>query len=643
MEEDLTTLRQQPFILAELLDAMPHAVAVYEAIRNADGELIDFRTLRHNRKYLTLGPYTAEETRRLTLLERFPFTANNLPEYEQVIQTGHGFTADRFIPNTQRWYRTTYCRLGDGLVTTFEDITSEKKQQQELAERNRLLKGILETMHSGLNVLEAVRAEDGSVTDFRYTLVNQYWEKESGIVRDQAIGQCMGQLLPGTLVTGEMEHYRRTLATGQSERFELHYPYDGYNSWLDISVSRLDANHLVLSYLDTTEAKSSQLENEQLARRLQEQYSLLHTLIDQAPMGIALLEPVRDADNRIQALRYRYTNRTNAAYARLRVDQIVGRLSTEIFPETLENGFYDLLKKTAETGETQRLTMPYRNDQLDIWMELILVRQGENVLLMFTDVTEAFRQRKALENLNTDLKRSNEHLQQFAYVASHDLQEPLRKIQSFGDILSKQYGPQLGTQGLDLLRRMQSSAERMHALIQDLLQFSRLHRPPEQFQPVSLDLVLSQALDNLTEAIRQQEAVIELQPLPTASGNAQQLVQLFHNLLSNAVKFRASHAGNRVVVRGGRLASEDLPAGFSPGSADGYVFVEVRDNGIGFDQQYADRIFQMFQRLHGRQKYPGTGIGLAICQKVVDYHGGWLTASSEPGQGSAFTVYLPQA
>ncbi|MBC3787909.1 PAS domain-containing sensor histidine kinase [Spirosoma utsteinense] len=240
-----------------------------------------------------------------------------------------------------------------------------------------------------------------------------------------------------------------------------------------------------------------------------------------------------------------------------------------------------------------------------------------------------------------DLQRSNENLQQFAYIASHDLQEPLRKIQSFGDLLKNQYATGLG-EGITYLDRMQSAASRMSTLIRDLLAYSRISTQQEATARVPLTQVVRQAVLDLDLLIGETRAVIRIDPLPTVLGDTSQLGQLFLNLLGNALKFRRTGVPPQVQIQAHHVLPSDLPPSVKPArAAPTYHRIDVTDNGIGFDEQYVDRIFQVFQRLHGRSEYTGTGIGLAICEKVAANHGGAITARSQPGQGATFSIYLP--
>jgi PAS domain S-box-containing protein len=247
-----------------------------------------------------------------------------------------------------------------------------------------------------------------------------------------------------------------------------------------------------------------------------------------------------------------------------------------------------------------------------------------------------------LTESNQLLNRSNDDLQKFAYVASHDLQEPLRKIQQFGDLLRTNY---TGTSEEEqfFLERMQSAANRMSTLIRDLLDYSRVSTQRDRNSPTSLQEIVDRALMTLELVIIETKAEVMVEALPTIQGDALQLDQLFQNLLSNALKYRQPDIPPRIQILSQLVPATELPTSIHPArSSNAYYRIDVVDNGVGFDEKYLDRIFQVFQRLYGKKEYMGTGIGLAICEKVVANHGGAITANSQPGQGATFHVYLPQ-
>lgn len=243
------------------------------------------------------------------------------------------------------------------------------------------------------------------------------------------------------------------------------------------------------------------------------------------------------------------------------------------------------------------------------------------------DISERLQIEENLKRLNEELERSNQELQQFAYIASHDLQEPLRTVVGFVELLQRRYQDKLDRDANDFIDHAVKGTARMQAMINDLLDYSRVQTRGSPFKEVSMDEALSRALANLETSIKESEAVITKSgPLPVVFGDRQQLVRLWQNLISNAIKFRGPDRPD-IQISAQKQENEFLFA--------------VKDNGIGVDPRYLEKIFLIFQRLHGREKYPGTGIGLAICKRIVERHGGRIWAESEPGRGSTFYFTLP--
>ncbi|MBD2000049.1 PAS domain S-box protein [Leptolyngbya sp. FACHB-541] len=255
------------------------------------------------------------------------------------------------------------------------------------------------------------------------------------------------------------------------------------------------------------------------------------------------------------------------------------------------------------------------------------------------DITERRQTEAELRQFTTRLQQSNQELEDFAAIASHDLQEPLRKIQAFGDRLKSQYSQALTPEGQDYLERMQTAARRMQVLINDLLSVSRITTRAKPFVKVNLNEVIQEVLSDLEFQIQRVKAQITVEELPTIDADPPQMRQLLQNLLSNALKFHQPDVPPIVLIRSQIFNSACLD-GSNP-LQNARCQIIVTDNGIGFAQNYTDRIFTVFQRLHSSSEYEGTGIGLAICRKIAERHGGTITASSVPGQGSTFTIVLP--
>jgi signal transduction histidine kinase len=252
----------------------------------------------------------------------------------------------------------------------------------------------------------------------------------------------------------------------------------------------------------------------------------------------------------------------------------------------------------------------------------------------------AFQQMaRALARRTTALTASNQELQNFAAIASHDLQEPLRKIEIFGSRLAAKSADTLDSQGREYLERMIAAARRMRTFITDLLTFARVTTKAQPFVPIDLTQAAQEAFTDLEAHIEASSARVELGPLPTVEADPLQMRQLLQNLIGNGLKFH--RPGEPAWVRVESKILDAPPSAEAERAPPARCEIRVQDNGIGFEEVYLDRIFELFQRLHGRNEYEGTGMGLAICRKIAERHGGGITAQSAPGQGATFIVTLP--
>lgn len=265
----------------------------------------------------------------------------------------------------------------------------------------------------------------------------------------------------------------------------------------------------------------------------------------------------------------------------------------------------------------------------------------DQIIMIIRNITARKQAEENLQKYAVQLERNNKELKDFAYVASHDLQEPLRKIQTFGDRLRSKCSQALGEAGNDYLHRMQNAAEHMQILITDLLSYSRVTTQERPLVSVDLNEALKQVLSDLEVRIEQVKGKIVAEPLPAIDADPVQMRQLFQNLISNALKFHRKDTPP--VIRIYDASSKKMTSDHHKTASSGCLRHEfiVEDNGIGFDEKYLDRIFVVFQRLHGRTEYEGTGVGLAICRKIAERHGGTITARSILGEGSKFIVTLP--
>ncbi|HET7896751.1 MAG TPA: ATP-binding protein, partial [Flavisolibacter sp.] len=261
----------------------------------------------------------------------------------------------------------------------------------------------------------------------------------------------------------------------------------------------------------------------------------------------------------------------------------------------------------------------------------------DRILLIGHDITGIMKANEKLRQLNAELEKSNRDLEQFAYVASHDLQEPLRKIMTFSDLSEKNvHNPEIQKR---YLQKIHLSAGRMTELIKAVLNYSRLSGTGVAFTPVDLNLVVEQIKTDLELYIEEKSAIIQNDQLPVISGIPLQLSQLFLNLFTNSLKFTERRPEITICVQPA-LPEERNQFNFPLKETD-YLRIAFSDNGIGFDTKYAERIFSIFQRLHTADSYAGTGIGLALCKKILENHSGVIGVESEPGKGTTFYLFLP--
>jgi PAS domain S-box-containing protein len=325
--------------------------------------------------------------------------------------------------------------------------------------------------------------------------------------------------------------------------------------------------------------------------------------------------------------------RVNKAYAdtlKMKPNELIGKPCYEIIHGTKEPRPNCPHKQTLETGKVvvEEFFEPRLSMYLEVSTSPIFDEKGEcaGSVHVSKNISERKQAEEKLKKTFLDLERSNKELQQFAYVASHDLQEPLRTVASYTQLLKKRYKDKLDENANVFMQFAVDGAIRMQRLIDDLLMFSRIGAKGKLFEPTDFHLVLGQAITNLRVATEETHAIITNDDMPTAIADASHVTQLFQNLIGNAIKFR----------------SQETPHIHLSAELKGNEWLfSVRDNGIGIDPQYKEKIFKIFQRLHSIDEYPGTGIGLAICERILELHGGKIWVESEVGKGSTFYFTIP--
>ncbi|WP_424103496.1 ATP-binding protein [Moorena producens] len=350
---------------------------------------------------------------------------------------------------------------------------------------------------------------------------------------------------------------------------------------------------------------------------------LFQSLVDNSPECIGVFD---------REFRYVYANPSLSKAIGIPHSELIGKTHRDLqMPEDFIHLWDRAMEKVFATGQEKSIEFQWNTENGRQFYQSCLVPElasdgsVEFVLGFSCGISDRITNTEFSRWIE-QLQNSNRELEQFAYVASHDLQEPLRKVKSFTELLVEEYQGKLDREADKYMAYIVDGVFRMQSLIKDLLAYSRLGRSELTFEPTDIAEVLEQVLENLSVTIKENHAVITHDPLPTISANPQHMVELFQNLISNGIKFR-SEATPEIHIEAQLQESKWL--------------IGVRDNGIGIPTKYAERIFSIFQRLHGRSKYPGTGIGLAICQKIVQCHGGNIWVESESGVGSRFYFTLP--
>ena len=500
---------------------------------------------------------------------------------------------------------------------------------------------LIEHLPIGLTIWHLADLED--VNSFKLVAVNtmarQILKLSPEIsFHEKNLFQEITDPFPGFLKMESLEIYADVIRSGQPKDLgEFYYQEsDQSKKVFVVKAFPLEEQQIGMIFEDITERKLAEG-----ALRLYERKLLFH--VQQTPIGII------EWNTDLTISEWNPTAEKIFGYAK---EETLGKRATDLIvtPETedqFEEIWQDLLqRKTSVSTIIENINA---NDQTIVceWHITPLVNEFGNVIgitSLVSDITSRKAAEQTLAEFNTRLEQSNRELQDFAFVASHDLQEPLRKIQAFGDRLKARYAPALADEGRDYLERMQSAAKRMQTLINDLLAFSRVTTKAQPFVKVDLMRIVNEVISDLEIHIQQVGGQVEVNDLPTIDADPLQMRQLLQNLLSNSLKFHRAEISPLIQIQGKLLKPSEVPAALQSSDrpfTSTICQIEVTDNGIGFDEKYLDRIFTVFQRLHGRNEYEGTGVGLAICRKIAERHGGLITAKSQPGEGTTFIIVLP--
>ena len=484
-------------------------------------------------------------------------------------------------------------------------------------------------------------ADGATIQDFEFAYANEEGLHYLALTREQFTGMRLSTspALTDELRPWVLSNMIAVYQTGQKSEFEIFNP--ALNKWARALRTRL-RNGVLTVVQDITEEKNIIQKLEAQSRTLQEQKSLLDSILANSSNGISVSQMFRNEEGAVVDAQTILANDAAVKFIGIPRELYLTKRATELEPAVIGSPYHQACVHTLETGEP--FVMQYWMVSTERWLELTVSRlDSDHLIHVFSDVTPIKQAQLQLEKTVEELKRSNTHLEDFAHAASHDMKEPLRKIRTFVDRLRAGLSGRLSDSELGFFTRIDSSAERMQLLVDDLLEFSHVSEGARQ-QPERVNLTekLQKVLSDLELSIEEKGATITIGALPTVLGHRRQLQQLFQNLVGNALKYNKPGVPPHITVSSSTVQGGNVLSTLPPEAAQKtFHLIEVTDNGIGFEPQYAEQIFEMFQRLHGKAEYSGTGVGLAIARKVVQNHGGYIWASSQPGEGATFSVLLP--
>ncbi len=622
-----------------IINSGDEGIMVLEPVHNNSNAITDFKIKYCNKKGFKIGKLPTDSIGK-TLFQVLPKLkkGNQLSIHKKVFETGRNdrfetqFTAPDGKP--YGWFIVSVSKMGNEIVSRFTDITERKKYEREIESQRDMLRETIDASLNAIFACEGVRDENNKLIDLRYVQINQMYKQLIGKNEDIVIGKTMAELFPKTKVNGLLNVHMQVIETGISQRFETHYEGDGLHSWYDVSSVKIGDNGVFITFADITEQKT-------LLSHVEQQKNLLDNILKHSPSGITVSKTIKDNDGNIIDFRSVIANDISEKFSGIPREILLSKTAIEVDPNLKDSPVFEMALNTLKTGEP--FNFQYHLESTGRWLELSVSKlDDDHMINVFSDITERKEAEYQLEKSLLNLQRSNTSLEEFAYVASHDLHEPLRKINLFTEQIRAEVEPNLSDKNKIKFDKIQRATFRMQNLIDDLLAYSKVSGANNEMEIVDLNLEVQLILSDLEASIVENYAEIEIDNLCKVKGDAVQLRQLFQNLLGNALKYSKPDTPPQIKVTCQNIQGKDAPL---PVSEDdllkSFYLITITDNGIGFEPEYSERIFKMFQRLHGQSQYSGTGVGLAIVHKVIQNHGGYIMAEGQTDVGATFKLMLP--
>lgn len=629
-------------LIAHLFDAQPDSVIWFVPLFATDDPtcIIDFETRYCNQVAAQAFGLQPDDIIGEHLLSSSLIDHNTrIRVFKQCLHVWHTGESVEFTYHCQQsdnYYKVQRRRIHEGILNISQDCSREVKTELLRQEQEKTYQQLLDASGDGVLLLKAIRDNHEDIVDFQITFCNK-WGRKIGKFTPDAIGKSLFEVLPHLRNHEQLQLHKHVIETGEPLQFETSFRNrEGEEyGWFIVSLTKLN-DGVISRYTDITQRK-------QYEKQIERQKEELQSILDSSINGVLACEAIRDSGGKIVDL---LIGRVNASFTKLigiETEEAEGRTFLSLFSNNDAATIFRAYCQVIETGKNMRTEFHYKSDNLEGWFDISAVKRGTNgIVISLINITATKRAQLELEKTVQELKQSNKSLEEFAYAASHDLQEPLRKIQLFNDRLKETFLPGSDKNHQVMFDRIHASAKRMRMLIENLMTFSSVNQQKSSFEPVNLQDLLQEVMQDFENIVEERSATITIGQMPEVYGDRMQLLRMFQNLLDNSLRYTATDRTPHIIVRAAIVPGSDVNEIMDENHRKKlYYQIQIEDNGIGFDMRYVHKIFQVFQRLHGNAEYKGTGIGLAIVQKVIENHSGFIRAESCPGKGSVFTLLLP--